>query len=136
MKPKNTDQKQCNSAKTREEIAWAYGITTGTLRRRLQKAGMILPKGKVMPEDQQRIHAILELSYKDIKMNNHDMPEGMSVEPTKTRSQIAAEYAMSESTLYRKLKQVGLNLSPGLLTPKEQMMIYELFGVSPPPKKP
>lgn len=46
----------------------------------------------------------------------------------KTRQEIAEEYGISRRTLQRWLKKQNINLPNGLLTPKEQEVIYQLFG--------
>ena len=46
----------------------------------------------------------------------------------KTRKEIAEEYGISERTLRRWIKKIDLNISSGLLSPKEQNLIYEAFG--------
>jgi DNA invertase Pin-like site-specific DNA recombinase len=43
----------------------------------------------------------------------------------KTRQQIARELGVSRRTFYRMLKRKGINLTPGLITPKEQEKIYK-----------
>ena len=52
-------------------------------------------------------------------------------ELSKTRYQIADEYGICTKTLYRWIKEKKLNISKGLLTPKEQKIIYETFGAPP-----
>jgi hypothetical protein len=59
MKNKNTSPKRCNGAKTRTEIASEYGMSTRTLMRRLEKAGITLPSGNILPRDQKRIYDVL-----------------------------------------------------------------------------
>jgi len=46
----------------------------------------------------------------------------------KTRRQLANEFGMHVNTLMRKLKREGVELPKGLVCPKEQRRIYELFG--------
>ena len=46
-----------------------------------------------------------------------------------TRQEIADNIGISVSTLYRKLKKADLKISSGYLNPKEQMLIYTLFGI-------
>lgn len=46
-------------AKTREQVADEYGISERTLRRRLKKENIVLPKGNIMPKDQLRIYESL-----------------------------------------------------------------------------
>ena len=46
----------------------------------------------------------------------------------KTREEIAAEYNISTKTLRRKLKKEGISFSQGLLSIKEQTIIYQTFG--------
>jgi ribosomal protein S18 len=52
-------------SKTRKEIAAEYGCNYNTLRRHLESAGIILPKGLVSPKDQRRIYEAL--GYPDKK---------------------------------------------------------------------
>jgi hypothetical protein len=49
----------------------------------------------------------------------------------KTRAMIADEYGIHRKTLERKIKQAGLELPSGNISPKSQQVIYEYFG-SPP----
>jgi len=46
----------------------------------------------------------------------------------KTRRQLADEFGMHVNTLMRKLKREGIELSKGLVCPKEQRKIYDLLG--------
>jgi len=46
----------------------------------------------------------------------------------KTREEIANEYGISTKTLRRKLNKAGVAFSKGLLSIKEQNIIYDLFG--------
>jgi len=46
----------------------------------------------------------------------------------KTRQEIADEYGISTKTFSRWLKKENIVLSSGLLTPKEQKIIYETLG--------
>lgn len=46
----------------------------------------------------------------------------------KSRKEIANEYNVSRKTLYRWIKEKGLNLSKGLLSEEEQQLIYQSFG--------
>lgn len=46
----------------------------------------------------------------------------------KSRQEVANEYGISSKTLSRWLKKEGLGISNGLLTPKEQALIYATFG--------
>lgn len=50
------------------------------------------------------------------------------IQITKTRQQIAAELGICVKTLMRKLANANIILPPGLLTPKEQDLIYRLFN--------
>jgi hypothetical protein len=50
---------------------------------------------------------------------------------TKTRQEICNEYQISYKVLKRKFKFHGIELPPGVITPKYQKIIYETFG-SPP----
>ncbi len=45
--------------KTRQEIAQEYGIVRETLYRKLKSAGIVLKRGLVNAEDQERIYKIL-----------------------------------------------------------------------------
>ena len=46
----------------------------------------------------------------------------------KTRQEIAEEYGISRRTFQRWLKKQNIALSNGLITPKEQEVIYQNFG--------
>ncbi|ERM82133.1 hypothetical protein P872_08160 [Rhodonellum psychrophilum GCM71 = DSM 17998] len=46
----------------------------------------------------------------------------------KSRQEVADEYGISTKTFTRWLKKEGLVISSGLLTPKEQALIYVCFG--------
>lgn len=46
----------------------------------------------------------------------------------KSRQQIAYEYGISERTLMRRLKILGVELPLGLITPKWQIIIYATLG--------
>lgn len=48
--------------------------------------------------------------------------------PTKTRSQIAAEYGIHRNTLCQWLKKLEIELPPGLLFPTDVKRIYEALG--------
>jgi len=45
----------------------------------------------------------------------------------KTRQEIANELGVSTKTLNRRIKEAALNISPGLLTHREQQLILALF---------
>ena len=45
--------------KTRQEIAQEYGIVRETLYRKLKSAGIVLKRGLVNAEDQERIYKVL-----------------------------------------------------------------------------
>ena len=47
----------------------------------------------------------------------------------KTREQIANEYGIGRATFRKWLKEKGIELSNGLICPKEQEKIYEIFGM-------
>jgi uncharacterized protein YjcR len=47
---------------------------------------------------------------------------------TKTRLQIADEYGVSPRTLRRWLKRDHIQVTAGLLSPKDQARIYEALG--------
>ena len=53
----------------------------------------------------------------------------------KTQQQMANEYGIHRSTFKRRLKQVGIDLPRGLITPKNQALIYDILG-SPEKNKP
>lgn len=46
----------------------------------------------------------------------------------KTRQEIANELGISAKTLNRRIKEAALHISSGLLTIKEQELIFALFG--------
>ncbi|WP_339878750.1 hypothetical protein [uncultured Algoriphagus sp.] len=46
----------------------------------------------------------------------------------KSRQQIADEYGVSTKTLLRWIKKERIVISNGLVTPKEQSVLYEKFG--------
>lgn len=46
----------------------------------------------------------------------------------KTREEVANEFGISTKTLRRRLKKADISLSKGLLSLKEQIIIYNLFG--------
>lgn len=46
----------------------------------------------------------------------------------KTRQEIAEEYGISRRTFQRWLKKQNIELPAGLLTPREQEIIYQNFG--------
>jgi hypothetical protein len=58
-----------------------------------------------------------------------------NITPCKTRQEMQDEYDMPYPVFTRKLKFHKIELPPGCITPKYQIMIYEAFGV-PPPKEP
>ena len=47
---------------------------------------------------------------------------------TKTRSEIAEEYGIDRRTLQRWLKKEKVAIPNRMLTPREQQLIYQLFG--------
>ena len=47
---------------------------------------------------------------------------------SKTRQELATEYAVSRKTIYNWLKEKGIKLSGKLITPKELKQIYKAFG--------
>jgi hypothetical protein len=49
----------------------------------------------------------------------------------KTRTMIADEYGIHRKTFERKLKQAGIILPVGNISPKFQKIIYEYFGDPP-----
>ncbi len=53
------------------------------------------------------------------------------VQKAKTRQQIADEYGISVKTLSRWIRKRNLPIKNGLLTPIEQEIIYEAFGLPP-----
>ena len=50
------------------------------------------------------------------------------MEMAKTRQQIADEYGISRKTLSRWLKKAEIEVEGYLLSPKDQQMIYQVFG--------
>ena len=61
-----------NGAKSRQEIAWAYGLHARTLVRKLKKLGIELPPGAVLPYDQKRIYEALGLPHIELKNSPPD----------------------------------------------------------------
>ncbi len=55
-------------------------------------------------------------------------PEKHQKTGVKTRKQIADEYGISPKILSRWLKKQNIKLTTGLITPKEQENIYNIFG--------
>ena len=49
----------------------------------------------------------------------------------KTRTMMADEYGIHRKTFERKIKQSGIELPPGNISPKFQQIIYEHFGIPP-----
>jgi hypothetical protein len=47
----------------------------------------------------------------------------------KTRQMIAKELSISRKTLEKKLQKAGIELPPGLISPKNQQIIYDFFGI-------
>jgi len=58
-----------------------------------------------------------------------------SAQEVKTRQQIAESYGVSRKTSYNWLKRAGIKLGNGLVTPREQQLIYEAFGLPEREKK-
>lgn len=56
------------------------------------------------------------------------------MQKAKTKQEIANEYGIHRNTFSNWLKRAGIKLSKQLITPKEQVLIYEQFGQ--PLKKP
>jgi len=50
------------------------------------------------------------------------------MQKAKTKQEIANEYGIHRNTFYNWLKKAGIKLSKQLITPKEQILIYEEFG--------
>ncbi len=50
------------------------------------------------------------------------------MQKAKTRQEIANEYGVDRKTLYRWLKKKNIQISSGLVTPKEQDIIYNQLG--------
>jgi hypothetical protein len=50
---------------TRQEIAALYNLHPKTIKRKLKAKGVELPKGRIMPEDQQRVFELLGKPIKD-----------------------------------------------------------------------
>lgn len=48
--------------------------------------------------------------------------------PTKPRSEIAAEYGIHRNTLCRQLKNKGITLPKGILYPEDVKRVYEALG--------
>lgn len=46
----------------------------------------------------------------------------------KTQQQLADEYGVHRSTLYRRLKRANLSIRRGLICPRDQETIYEVLG--------
>ncbi len=46
----------------------------------------------------------------------------------KTRKEMAAEFNFTRKTFWRKMKKHNIKLANGLVTPKEQEIIYNTFG--------
>jgi len=59
MNKKNTHKDAGNVAKTREQIAEEFGISTKTLKKWLENVGLELPGGLICPADQERIEKLL-----------------------------------------------------------------------------
>jgi len=53
----------------------------------------------------------------------------------KTRQQIAEEYGVCTKTFNKLLKNKGIILDKGLITPKDQQIIYERIGIPKSSKK-
>lgn len=53
----------------------------------------------------------------------------------KTRQQIAEEYGVCIKTFNKLLKNKGIILDKGLITPKDQQIIYERIGIPKSSKK-
>ena len=47
----------------------------------------------------------------------------------KTRQQIASEYGVCTKTLKKRMDIEGITLQGGLITPHQQFLIYQKFGV-------
>ena len=54
-----------NAAKTREQIADEYGISTKTLKKWLQNAGIEIPRGLICPLNQRKIYKRLGVPKQD-----------------------------------------------------------------------
>jgi hypothetical protein len=65
----------------------------------------------------------------------HDSIPFHLVNGAKSRKELSREYGMSESTFYRLMKKHKLQLSSGLLLPKDYLVVYETLGLptAPPP---
>ena len=50
---------EIKGAATRQEIAALYNLHPRTIIRKLREKGIELPRGRIMPEDQERIFGIL-----------------------------------------------------------------------------
>ncbi len=47
----------------------------------------------------------------------------------KTRKEIANEYGITRKTLYNWMKEKKIMIKGSLITPKEQELIYQTFGI-------
>ena len=50
------------------------------------------------------------------------------MQKAKTKQEIADEYHIHRNTLYNWLKKADIKLSSRLVSPKEQLIIYDKFG--------
>ena len=53
------------------------------------------------------------------------------IQPTKTRKEMANEYGMGLKAFARRLHFYNIELPPGLITPKHQLLIYSALGTPP-----
>ena len=56
------------------------------------------------------------------------MKDAPNFQKFRTRQQVAAEYGLSYTTLWRRLKQHGVIVPPGLLSLRWQKKIFETLG--------
>ncbi len=68
-------------------------------------------------------------------MEKHPKIPKPLLQGAKNRKDLAREYNMSDSTFYRKLKKNDIQLPPGLLLPKDYIIVYQTLGLPglPPP---
>jgi len=60
---------------------------------------------------------------------------GFSKQICKTRQQLADEYGICCKTFNKLLKKKGIKLDKGLITPKDQKIIYKTLGIPDNSKK-
>jgi len=72
---------ELDSPKSREQIAWEYGINSRTLVRRLNKLGIRLSPGAVFPKDQKLIYEVLGPPVLDLIYPVSDFDKSKNVFP-------------------------------------------------------